>query len=243
MIRAAWLLALLLALPLRVEAAWATVGTNIASTTNIDDPVMTFPDGAIGNGNVVIIVASVEDTAVTVSIESSSFAISALSGFPKDASTNRRMYVFCGIGDGTDAQFTVTTSTTASVIARGIEFSGGTCTLDGTAQSTALTNQTTHALTTDVTVTASDSLLIGAVRSTTAANFDPVGSLTQFGTDGTVLSAGYQILVASGDFDPQWTSAATETTIIVGVALQAAGGGGGGGTAKSLLLMGVGDGV
>jgi hypothetical protein len=122
------------------------------------------------------------------------------------------------------------------VLAMGIEFTGGTCTLDGTAQSNDDTT-TPENLVTSVTVTGTNSLLIGGIRSDSAANFDPGASMVQFGTDGLAMAAEYRILVASGSFDTPWTSAANENALLVGVAFQAAGAAS---TGAKLLLLGVG---
>ena len=92
-------------------------------------------------------------------------------------------------------------------------------------------------MTTDVTVTQSDSLLVGLVRSDSNANFAPGATLTQIGTDMLGSIAEYRILVASGTFDTTYTAAATENALLVGAAFRAAGGGGG--AARNCLLLGV----
>lgn len=219
--RRALLLLVACLLPAPVFAQWAPVSGQTDST-NGDDQEMAFPS-PIGSGNVVIITASVVGTAQTVSITGSTFAISAVAGFPMDVgggSNARKVYVFCGVGDGTDGTFTITTSGTANALANGQAFSGGDCTLDGTAQGNDDSDDTNYALTTDVTTSLSSSLLIGVIRSTSAASFTPGPDMTQFGSGGAQASA-YRILGGAGSYDPTWTSAATEIALIAGVAFAA----------------------
>lgn len=208
-------------LPTRVDAAWAFVSGQTATSSG-NDAALTFTS-AIGNGNIVLIGVALGVTDETISVTNSAFAIDAVVG-PIDASTNRRIYIFCGTGDGTDGTFTITTSGAAAAMAHGIEFSGGTCTLDGTSQSTELSNQTSHVLATDVSVTQTTSLLIGVIRSTSAADFDPGTDMTQFGTDAEATSAEYRILTGAGSFDVPFSSPVNETTLLVGAAFQASGG-------------------
>lgn len=214
-----------------------TFVTGQTATSSGDDVTITFTN-PIGASNHVYLLVSIATEAQTVSITGTTLTFSTAVGPVDSAGFAIREYIFCAQGDGVDATFVVTTSGAAAALTHGIEFSGGSCTLDGTAQSNDDSDDSNYALTTDVTVTNSNSLLLGHIRSDSAANFNPGGSLTQFGTDGAAGSSEYRILVASGSFDTTWTSTATENALLVGAAFAAAGGGAATPCLRSLLGVG-----
>lgn len=234
--RALFLAALLvLGSTTQASAAWAFV-TGQAVTDSGNDVVLTFA-GNMTAGNQVIVFASLAVENQTISITDTTFSFAAVAGPVDSAGFTLRSYIFCGTVDATnDANLTVTTSGTAAATATAIEFSGGTCTLDGTVQSNDDSGDTSYALTTDVTVTGSNSLLLGLIRSDSSATFTEDASLTLAGELNTAAAA-YRILVASGSFDVPWTSAANENVLLAGAALQAAAAGS---TTCMRSLLGVG---
>lgn len=238
LIRLTVALCFVLAAGARAEANWAAVAGQTATSSG-NDAVLTFTS-AIGSGNTAIILMSTGVQTDTFSITGTTMTWSTVAGPVDGASAVVRTYVFCATGDGVDNTFTVTSSGTAQATAFGIEFTGGTCTLDGVVRSTETTTTTTHALATDVTTTNTNSLLLSVIRSTSAADFNPDATMTQFGTDALQVAAEYRILTSAGTFDAPWTSAANETTLLVGLALSASGGAPPATAPPSLLLLGVG---
>lgn len=220
-------------------ADWAAASGQTCTINNVNDGTCTLP-GAAGNGNIVVVVGSLSVENQTLSITGWTGSTATVAG-PLDhsnAGVDIRIYVFCLTGDGSDTAFVGTTSGAGAAFVFAQEFTGGTCTQDGSTQ-TAEDTGSPYNLGTNVTVTNTNSLLVSMIRSTSAANFDPDGSFVQVGTDALAASMEYRILTSSGDFDTPWTSAMSETTLMVSLALQASGGGGASGAIR-LLLLGVG---
>lgn len=213
-------------LPVRVEAAWVFV-TGQTATGSGNDQTLTFTD-PIGSGNVVLILVASNNETDTFSITDTTLDFASGTGLtigPIDSAANTiRAYIFCAIGDGADATFTVTSSGTASAVSHGIEFSGGTCTQDGSTSSNDTSGTSAHTLSTDLSISGSASLIVSIIRSTSAVDFDAGTDMTQFGTDAIAAAAEYRILTTSGTFDTPWTSAVNETTMLLSAGFLVSGG-------------------
>jgi hypothetical protein len=235
------LLGCLWAVPLPLEGAWAHVQTATAVTG--DDAALTFA-AAPGASNHIIVVVTIPVENQTVSIADWAPGITTTIGPIDDPGANAlRQYIFCAAGDGSDTVLTPTTSGTAATRVMAAEFSGGSCTQDGSTQHNAFTGaggvDNEYVLTTDVTTSSSGSLVIGAIQSTSTASYTAGTNYTLMGSSGP-SGAEYRITVGTGSFDTTWRTAAAETVYMVGAAFTEAGGGGGGGTASTRLLLGVG---
>jgi hypothetical protein len=232
-------LACLCVIPAPLEGAWAHVQTAAAVTG--DDAALTF-GVAPGASNHIIVVVTIPVENQTVSISDWAPGITTTIGPTDSAGQTLRIYIFCGPGDGADTVLTPTTSGTAATRVMAAEFSGGTCTQDGSTQSNDDTGaggvDNEYDLTTDVTTSHADSLVIGGIQAITTASYTAGTNFTLMGSSGP-SAAEYRITSGTGAFDTTWRTAAAETALLVGAAFRAAGGGAAS-RPPSLTTLGVG---
>lgn len=221
-----------------LHAEWAAL-SSCEGTSSGDDQTLTLGCTPATGQYVVLLVTGADET-TTFSITGSTLTWVALTNHIDSAGFSLRTKFFCAQGDGVDSTYVVTTSDSTSALAFAKGFSGGTCTVDGAVQSNDDAN-TPENLTTNVTSASNCSLLLGSIRSTSAANFDPGTNMTQFGTDALTGSAEFRILTVAGANDTPWTSAANENALLVALSVSAASCAADATTGKFRTLMGVGD--
>lgn len=212
------------------DAAIAAVTTQVTDCSG-NDCVLTFAGNWTEN-NVVVVGVRVNNTTNTVDLTDISETESILHG-PSDSTPGNRFYLFCFVVDGTaDLNVTVTTSGSASVTTLGAEFSGATCTEDGTSSGND-DSASAYELTSDVTTSVCGSMVIGLIGSSTTSNFSKNANYTALGDGGHASEADYNggddtgnslmqylVTVATGTHDPTFTSAASEDAFIIGAAIQ-----------------------
>lgn len=239
--------------PAQAQIAFVTGQVQIASG---DDQTVVFPNPP-GNGNVVYVWTRGNSEAVTIDLTGTPAAETVLAG-PIDSPTHTlRTHAFCFVGDGVDNSFTVTTSSTGNVQTVAAEFSGGTCTLDGSVSFND-DDATPYNLSSSLTTSTCGSILMALVTSNTVSNYTADGAFIGIGGsagaathnssadfpggDGVGASLfQYQITVATGTYDTPFTSAANEQSLLTALAVQpttpCAGAGGG---SRGLTELGVG---
>jgi hypothetical protein len=222
-----------------VHAAIEAVAGQLATGSG-DDATLTFP-GAWGASNHVIVgtlLTGITNTAELTGITASEVT---LHGPAQDSGGTWKLYIWCFQGDGSDNTVIVTTNASATARSAGVEISGGTCTEDGTSSSNDTTG-TSHALTVDITTTQAGSFMFSMIRGATT-NYTATGGSSPIPADGTDINGealgAYRVLGAAGAYDADFSSTASETSYLGAAAVQPAAVVGG--SAKSLMLMGVGD--
>lgn len=207
------------------EAAWALVGGAQTQQSSGDDQTITF-GVAPSASNKVLVAAAMGNETQTISLTGWAGTITTTIGPLDSAGFTIRAYLFCLTPDGADTTFVVTTSGAATAQAVAAEFTGGSCTQDGSTSSNDITGATPgteeYVLTTDITTTNAGSMLFGIVFSTTAANFAPGTNMTQLGTDTPAGAVEYRILVSTGTYDTPYSSAANESAMLLSAAFQPA---------------------
>lgn len=205
-------------------APWAHQQSGTA--VNGNDSTFTF--GAAPAADHKVIIGSCGTTeAQTISITGWDPGITTTIGPIDSAGDNLRCYVFCAAGDGADTAFVATTSGTMSARTMAAAFSGGSCTQDGSTQSNDVSGAggtpDEYLLSTDVTVTQTDSLLVGLMTVSTGGASYTMG--TNFTEIGQISGAAFQfrILTASGAFDTPFQTAAAESGLLLGAAFQSDG--------------------
>jgi hypothetical protein len=168
-----------------------------------------------------MILVAMNNESATVTITGTPNTFTTFGPYDSPANT-MRLYVFCDVITDADDTFTVTTSGAETASSRGAEFTGGTCTQDGTEQRND-DSGVNHVLTTDVTVSASNSILMSLLRTDSAASAtaDTGNGAVRIATSGAFAHASYRILTGAGAFDAPWTTAASETTHLLGIAFLA----------------------
>lgn len=240
-------LVLLLEAPLAALFAHAPFAISVVQQTSCrgDDVTCTFP-GSPNGSNHILVALYVNSKANTVGITGITPTEDVLHDAGDHPTEALRSYVFCWQADAGDTTFVATSSASGTMSVAAVEFSGGSCTEDGTSAHNPGTG-TSHSAT--VTTSSSGSLLIGLVASTTVTNFTAVGGGCTTGIPSSLadIAAGdnagvgvgcYGVLGAGGAYNTDFTSAASEVTLTVAAAVQAAGGGAS--APRSLLLLGVG---
>lgn len=211
----------------------------VASGRN-NDVAVTF-GGAWNASNHIVVVAIMNSKTQTLDLTGITPTETVLAGPIDHATEAIRAYLFCFQGDGSDTSFTATTSGSGSVAVAAVEIAGGSCTLDGSAQSTEDATSP-YALTTDITTTQAGSFIIGMIHSSSVSDYTVTGSGTSEPSDGTDLGpvalGQHYIAGAAGAYDTTYTSAAAETSLLFAGAIQAAGGGAA--TPKRFMLHGIG---
>jgi hypothetical protein len=208
------------------EAAWALIGGAQTQQAEANDPVITF-GVAPSASNKVLVAAAMTNEAQTMSFGATwAGTISTTIGPIDSAGFTLRAYIWCLTPDGADTSFTITTSGTAVAHVYAAEFSGGSCTQDGSTSSNDITGASPgteeYVLTTDITTTNAASMLFGIIISTTSANFAPGTNMTQLGTDTTQTVSEYRILSATGTYDTPYSAAVNESAMLLSVAFQPA---------------------
>lgn len=186
-------------------------------------------DAPATNGNLLIAVGWCIASGQTLSVTDGGGSMSWASAVVHPHSAfGHRLQVFWGVVSGAPQTITFNSSGTGLTTGHVVEASGMAATpvdVTGTGESSAATS---HALTSAITPTVADVLLIGAVGSNTAASFTLPGGYTRIGVAAAGSDAGYQIVSAIAAYDFATTSAAAENGVTVLAAFKAAGGGGGG---------------
>ncbi len=240
-------LVLLLALASPAQAAIAFVQRAVCSG---NDCTGTFPTGWT-SGNVVLVASAVFGQADTFDVQGIS-ATETVIGDIVNIGTVHGLHFRCFVVAGADigdTNFIATTSGTASQQLAAIEVSGATCTEDG-ADTANTDTASPYPLTTDITTTATGSILFGIIASGTASNFTADTGTTGVGVSGETADipvgdntgfalGGFQIAGVAGAYEISFTSAASENTTMGAFAVLAAAEAGGG--SRNLMLLGVGD--
>jgi hypothetical protein len=207
------------------EAAWALVGGAQTQQSSGDDQTITFGVAPSASNKVLVAVAMGNKTQ-TIQIQGWGGSVTETTGQVSSVGFTISAYIFCLTPDGADNTFVVFTSGAATAQAVAAEFSGGSCTQDGSTSSNDITGTSPgteeYVLTTDITTTNAGSMLFGIVFSTTAANFAPGTNMTQLGTDTAAGAVEYRILTVTGTYDTPYSAAANESAMLLSVALQPA---------------------
>jgi hypothetical protein len=216
-------------------------GQDITCTGN--DATCTFPSPPSAS-NCVVVASIINDTSQTLDLTGVPGGATETVIHGPDNQNSLRGYIYTFPGDGSDATFVTTTSSTAAARTAAAEFSGLDCSgsgEDGTSVSVA-DNVSPYNLSPTITTTASGSLLFGLAHSTSAGDFSASGSTTSIPSDGTEINTvalgGYIILGAAAAYDLPFTSAAAENTHLMAAAIKASAGGGA--TPSLRMLLGIG---
>lgn len=173
-------------------------------------------------GNIVVVwVGSKSGSSTVTSITGLSNSFTKIADSGSNASTSR-FETYCGPVSISGTTLTVVTS--ATVTAQAAEFTGYTCTLDGSAEVASTTGATSITPTGLATSNAHDLLLAGASHLTAEGVTDGstgYTALIAYSAKSPTLSADYQAVSSTGTYTPTWSWATSSGAGAASVAVEA----------------------